>query len=176
MVAIPSGYNNINWANGYTIAKYYYAVSGYNTGVVSGNQTSYNGGGSPMTMTNAISSFFTLHSAAAAASEYDNLQLTIVGYRSNVVIANNTFILQVLTVSYLTFSGYSQLDTAVFTTSGGTQNPNVTGSGTHFAMDNLCLSFTWMRRTSNLFPSIEHLFHWLFFVFENFIFNLILRK
>ncbi len=97
-----------------------------------------------MTMTNATTSLFTLHSAAAAAAWNDNLELTIVGYRSNVVIANNTFILQVFTVSYLTFSGYSQLDTAVFSTSGGTLNPNVngTGSGTHFAMDNLCLSFT----------------------------------
>jgi hypothetical protein len=142
LVAIPSGYNNINWTNAYAAFKYFFAVSGYNTAAVSGNQTLFNGFGNPMTMTNAISSLFTLHSAAAAAAWDDNLQLTIVGYRSNVVIANNTFILQVFTVSYLTFSGYSQLDTAVFSTSGGTLNPTVSSSGTHFAIDNLCLSFT----------------------------------
>ncbi len=97
-----------------------------------------------MTMKSANSSLITLYSAVAAAAWYDNLQLTVVGYHSNATIINNTFTLQVFTVSYLTFIGYSRLDTIIFSTSGGTQNAvvNGTGSGEHFTMDNICLSFT----------------------------------
>ncbi|CAF0840051.1 unnamed protein product [Adineta steineri] len=137
---IPNGYNGINWNNTYA-QSIYYGANGYATGTVSGNSTSYNGYGNPMTMTGANGTLFTLNSAAVAAAWNDNLQLTVVGYRSNAVIANNTFILQVFTVSYITFYGYAGLDTAIFSTSGGTLNPNVTGTGEHYAMDNLCLSF-----------------------------------
>jgi hypothetical protein len=45
-------------------------------------------------------------------------------------------------VSYLTFNGYSGLDTVIFTTSGGTKDPAAASSGTQFAMDNICLTFT----------------------------------
>jgi hypothetical protein len=72
----------------------------------------------------------TLYSAAAW---HDNLQLTVVGYNSNVLIVNN---------SYLTFIGYSGLDTINFTASGRTSNAGLIGGGTHFAMDNIFLSFT----------------------------------
>lgn len=139
--AVPSGYSNIIWtnANTHTAAA---NTSGYYTGTVSSPYSIYNPGGSPMTMTSANSSLITLYTLAAAAAWYDNLQLAVVGYNSNVVIATNTFTLQVFTVSYLTFTGYSGLDTITFTTSGGTKNAGVGGSGTHFAMDNICLSFT----------------------------------
>ncbi|CAF1266076.1 unnamed protein product [Adineta steineri] len=139
--AIPNGYNGINWNNAYAILFNAAGVSGYPTGTVSGNLTSFNANGTPMTMTGANGTLFTLKSAAIAAAWKDNLQLTVVGYRSNVVIANNTFILQVFTVSYITFNGYSGLDTAIFSTSGGTRNPNVISNNTQYAMDNLCLSF-----------------------------------
>ncbi|CAF0832710.1 unnamed protein product [Adineta steineri] len=138
---IPNGYNGINWNNAYAILFNTFAVSGYSTGTVSGNLTTFNGGGTPMTMTGANGALFTLNSAAVASAWYDNLQLTVVGYRSDVVIRNNTFILQVFTVSYITFNGYSGLDTAVFSTSGGTINPTVFGGLGQYAMDNLCLSF-----------------------------------
>jgi hypothetical protein len=102
----------------------------------------YDGSGTPMTMRSASNSLINLHSLAVAAAWYDNLQLTIVGYNSNVVIATNTYTLQVFTVSYLTFTGYTGLDNITFTTSGGTKNAVVASSGTQFAMDNICLSFT----------------------------------
>ncbi|CAF1145003.1 unnamed protein product [Adineta steineri] len=140
LIPIPNGYNGINWNNADVFINSY-AVSGYATGTVSGNVTSFNNAGAPMTMTGANGTLFTLNSAAIAAAWYDNLQLTVVGHRSNAVIANNTFILQVFTVSYITFHGYSGLDTAMFSTSGGTLNPNVNGDGEQYAMDNLCLSF-----------------------------------
>jgi len=140
-IAVPSGYNNIIWTNAYT-----YTTSanttGYYTGIVSPPNTMLNGYGNPMTMATASSSLFTLYSLTVAAAWNDNLQLTVDGYNSNVLIVTNTFTLQVFTLSYLIFSGYSGLDTVIFTTSGGTQDPNVVSTGTHFAMDNICLTFT----------------------------------
>jgi hypothetical protein len=137
---VPNGYNNINWRNAY-ISTTTLNKSGYYTATVSRNNTVYNGYGYPMTMQTANNCHFTLYSFAAAAAWNDNLQLTAVGYNSSVVIVINTFILQVFTVSYLTFSGYSGLDTVIFTTSGGTQNPVANGSGTQFVMDNMFLTF-----------------------------------
>ncbi|CAF3877429.1 unnamed protein product [Rotaria sp. Silwood1] len=139
--AIPHGYNNINWtnANAYTTAT---NTSGYYTGIVSGNKTSYNPFGNPMIMKSANSSLFTLYSAAAAAAWCNNLQLTVVGYNSNMIIVNNTFTLQIYTLTYLIFNGYSGLDTVQFSTSNGTSTTGGTCSGRQFAMDNICLTFT----------------------------------
>ncbi|CAF1122924.1 unnamed protein product [Adineta steineri] len=100
--AILNGYNGINLNNAYALINGF-VVSGYSTGTVNGNLTMFNGGETPMTMTGANGALFTLNSAG--------------------VIVNNTFIHQVLTVSYITFKGYSGLDAAVFSTSGGTINP-----------------------------------------------------
>jgi hypothetical protein len=102
----------------------------------------YNRHGAPMSMTSANGCLITLYSLAVAAAWNDNLQLTIVGYNSNETIITSTYTLHVFTASFLTFTGYTGLDTIVFTASGGTQDPNVGNSGTHFAMDNIYLSFT----------------------------------
>ena len=96
----------------------------------------------PMTMKSANSNYFTLYSLTVAAAWNDDLQLTVIGFNSNAIIANSTFTLQVFTVSYLKFTGFSSLDTVQFRTSGGKRNSNVTGMGRHFAMDNICLKFT----------------------------------
>jgi hypothetical protein len=102
----------------------------------------YNSRGASMSMTSSNSNLINLQSLAVAAAWNDNLQLTIVGYNSNVTIITSNYTLQVFTVSFLTFTGYTGLDTIIFTTSGGTQDPNVGGSGTYIAVDNICLSFT----------------------------------
>jgi hypothetical protein len=141
-LSVPNGYNNINWGNGYYLNRYTIGnANGYYTATVSGNNSLYNGNGSPMNMRSANGRLFILNSAVVAAAWYDNLTLTITGYHSSSIIQNQTFTLQVFTASYLNFSGYSGLDTVIFTTSGGTQNPNVNGHGRQFGMDNICLTF-----------------------------------
>lgn len=139
--AVPNGYKNIVWTNAYADAPGSANTNGYYTGTVSSPYSIFNPFGSPMTMTTSNGSLFTLYSLAVAAAWYDNLQLEVDGYNSNVLIVSNTYTLQVFTVSYLTFSGYSGLDSVIFTSSGGTKNSDVTKSGTQFAMDNICLSF-----------------------------------
>lgn len=94
-----------------------------------------------MTMKSAIGRLFNIHSATMAAAWYDNLKLTVVGSRSNTVIANNSFILQVFKASYITFSSFTELDTITFTSNGGTKNAVVLDYGQHFGMDDICLSF-----------------------------------
>lgn len=90
-------------------------------------------------MTSTNGRLITLNSAVAAAAWNDNLQLTVTGYRSNTIIRNEIFTLQVFTPNYLIFNGYSGLDTVLFSTAGGTKNPNVSSGGRHFAMNNICL-------------------------------------
>jgi hypothetical protein len=140
---ISNGYNNISWSNAYALQYNNWATtSGYYTAAVSLPIVMYGCGGSSTTMKSTNNSLINLYSLFVAASWYDNLQLTMVGYNSNVVIVNNTYILQVFTVSNLTFTGYTGLDTIIFTTSGGTQHAGLPGSGLFFGMDNICLSFT----------------------------------
>jgi hypothetical protein len=138
--AVPNGYNNINWTNAYVYTNPT-NTSGYYTGIVSRPNAINNKNGNPMTMTSANGSLITLNFLTVAAAWQDDLQLTVIGYRSDAVIVNNTYTLQVFTVSYLTFTGYTGLDNITFITSGGTENPVVSGGGMQFAMDNICLSF-----------------------------------
>lgn len=131
----------MKWTNAYahTVTA---NTSGYYTGIVSKNNTSYNSWGNPVTMQIANGSYFTLNSISVASAARDNLQLTVVGYNSNLVINNKTYIVQVFTLSFITFSGYAGLDKITFSTSGGTQNPVVSLSGSQYAMDNICLTVT----------------------------------
>jgi hypothetical protein len=72
---------------------------------------------------------------------------------SNVIIASNTYTLQVFTVSYLTFNGYSELDPVEFTTSGGTKDSAVCGSGRHFALDNVFFNLYMNLKNKKVFLS-----------------------
>lgn len=96
-----------------------------------------------MNMTTYNGLLFTLKSAAMAAAWNDNLQLEMVGYRSNKIIIIRIFTLQVFEVTYPNFTGFSRLDSLVFESFGGTKNVHTVAgqSGSHFAMDDICLSF-----------------------------------
>ncbi|CAF0868851.1 unnamed protein product [Adineta ricciae] len=140
-VAVPNGYNKFDWTNGMVQAANA-NTSGYYTGIVSKPKSVMNPNANPLTMASVNGSLFTLYSISIAAAWYDNLNLTVIGYNSNAIMASENFIIQVFAVSTLTFNGFSGLDTVIFSTSGGTKNVNVGGSGGHFSMDNICLSFT----------------------------------
>lgn len=137
--AIPNGYKNLLWdtASGYLPSG---STNGYSTAMVTSPYDVFNPFGDPLTIQTASLNLITLYSLVAAAAWYDNLDLTVDGYNSNTIVVSATFTLQVFTPSYLTFTGFTGLDKIVFTTSGGTKNSGVTGSGRQFAMDNLCLS------------------------------------
>lgn len=138
---IPNPYYNIAWINGYCIPRTFYGnTNGYFTATISGNNTLFNLNGNPLTMASTNSNLITLNSAVAAAAWRDNLLLTVTGYRSGAIIQNQVFTLQVFTPNYLTFDGYSKLDTVLFSTSGGTKSPIVTSDGQQFAMDNIYLA------------------------------------
>ena len=139
---IPPGYFNMIWDNANYHNRTTHGVSsGYYTATVSGNYISYNANGNSMHIRLFNGSLLTLKSAVIAAAWNDNLQLEIVGYRSDSVIINRTFTLQVFEGQYLNFTGYSRLNKVSFSSFGGTRNSNVRGDGHFFAMDDLCCSF-----------------------------------
>ncbi len=131
---------NISWSNAYALEYNCWGnPSGYYTVAVSRSIVMYGCGGSSTTMKSTKNSLINLYSLFVAASWYDNLQLTMVGYKSNVVIVNNTYTLQVFTLSNSTFIGYTGLDTIIFTTSDGTQHPSLPASGSFFGMDKIII-------------------------------------
>lgn len=139
-VSVPNGYNNMNW----TSASCHAGSStsgGYVTATVSSPNSIFNAFAAPMTIASTTGCTFTLLSAAVAAAWNDNLQLRVVGYFSGTIVASHIYTLQVFSISNLAFNGFSGIDHVIFTSSGGTKNPSVTSSGTHFAMDDLQISY-----------------------------------
>ena len=106
------------------------------------NYVAFNKNGRPMILTSSLHGrFFSLKSSVAAAVWNDDIHLQVVGYRSETVVANFTYVLQVVTTSTLNFSGYTKLDKAVLKISAGHRNPDVDRSSQEFAMDNICVEF-----------------------------------
>ena len=116
-------------------------ISGYYTVLRSGPNVISDDLSNTITVTSDNGRLFTLYCAIAAAVCNDNLILTITGYKSNEVILNNDYTLQVFAASYLTFSEYCELDTLVFSASAGTPDEAVGDMGPYFAMDSIYLSF-----------------------------------
>lgn len=119
-----------------------FSVSGYNTAVLSESNAVFNAFGNPLTIQSANGNPFSLYAASVAAAWNDNLQLTVVGYRSSVPVVTNTFTLSVFTVLNVEFNGYIELDEVIFSSSGGTLNPTVDNTGTQFGMDNVYIIST----------------------------------
>ncbi len=81
---------------------------------------------------------FSIKSFVAAAAWNNDLQLLMTGERSGVRVYNQTITLQVKSATNVVLD-WRDIDKITFITSGGTPTNN-TGSATHFAMDNLCIT------------------------------------
>lgn len=96
----------------------------------------------PLTIQSINGNRFSLYAASVAAAWNDNLQLTVVGYRSDVPVINTSFTLSVFTITNIEFNGYVELDKVIFSSSGGTTNSMVAYLGKQFAMDNVYIIAT----------------------------------
>ena len=84
----------------------------------------------------APSGTFTLNSGYFTAAWYDGLTIDVTGFNSGNQIDATSFAVNTSGPTLETFD-WSGVDSVVFHSSGGTQNPNLFGGGTHFALDNL---------------------------------------
>lgn len=130
---IPDGYGGFSWGNFYYLdGVNYSSTSGYQNAVVSPNNVAYNAYGNPAFMSDSP---FTFNSAYFTAAWNEGLSVTVEGYLASVLVHTNTFTINTTSPTLMTFD-WSGIDELRFSSSGGTDNPNYSGSGTHFAMDN----------------------------------------
>jgi hypothetical protein len=137
---VPNGYAGLNWQNMYTLnaTTYVGGNSGYNHGRVSGDMVAYNGFADPAAVLEGTSPF-TLNSGWFTAAWNDGLQLDMTGYVGGVATYFASNILNTNGPSFLTFD-WMNLSSVSFASSGGVDNESLSGSGEHFAVDDLTVN------------------------------------
>ncbi|CAF4093432.1 unnamed protein product, partial [Rotaria magnacalcarata] len=138
---LPPFYRGLEWTNAGVVARSYHPTSGYVTALSSGEYVSFNGGGNLMSISVGISSpleAFSIKSFVIAAAWKNDLQLSMTGWRSEVRVHNQTIILQTKLATDVVLD-WRNIDKINFETFGGT-NAMLGDDGTHFGMDNLCIT------------------------------------
>jgi hypothetical protein len=137
---VPSGYRGFNWNNfGYVDGvNFYLNPSGYGPGVVSTNNVAFNDSGAPANIISTNGGHFNFISAELTAAWNDNLQLEAQGYVDGVLTYDQTYTLSATAPTLIVFD-YLGVTKVNFISSGGTPHAGYSGSGTHFAMDNVTI-------------------------------------
>ncbi|CAF4040808.1 unnamed protein product, partial [Adineta steineri] len=139
---IPNGYDNLNWTSTSYINASTTSNSGYQNAVISQPYVAYNPGGAQVIIAAVNGTHFSFDSVVVGSVWRDNLQWTIDAYRSGVYEIHATFLLQVGNQTTITcYGGCTNLDTLIFSATGGTSHSGFSQTGTEFAFDDLCISF-----------------------------------
>lgn len=128
---IPNGYGGLNWSNMAYIKDTVHPNSGYDTGTVSGSYTAFNAFGDPASVSGDV---FNFNSTYLTAAWNDGLSVQVEGFLNGVQKYSQTVVVNTGGPQLFNFN-FSKIDNLKFTSFGGTQNPNLDGGGTHFAMD-----------------------------------------
>ena len=132
---IPAEYAGLTWDNFYTVDGVHldFNPSGYQHGVVSGNNVAANGYGDPAQFSGQP---FNFKGAYLTGAWNDGLNVTVEGYRGGTVVYDQTVTVNTSGPTWFN-ADYRGVDTVRFVSSGGT--PSGDGGGAHFAMDNLTI-------------------------------------
>jgi hypothetical protein len=127
---IPNGYGGLAWNNMYYMGGV--PGSGYDTGLVSGSFTAFNGFAN-MAVTSG-STLFDFTGAYFTGAWNDGLNINVKGYKGGVLLYDQTVIASAVAPTWFQFD-YTNIDSLQFSSSGGTSHwPS--GGGQQFAMDN----------------------------------------
>jgi hypothetical protein len=134
---VPDAYQGLHWTNLYFLNGTVQAHTGYQPAVVSPNNVAFNGFGSTAFMSDGL---FMLESAYLTAVWRDGLQVEVIGSVGGTPVPgyDNTFTLSSTAPTFITFNYYN-IDAVQFISFGGVKNPNYSGDGTQFAMDNVLI-------------------------------------
>nr|WP_310523278.1 PEPxxWA-CTERM sorting domain-containing protein [Polymorphobacter sp.] len=135
---VGSAYKAFYWDNFFALDVRTVPVSGYDAAVISPNTVALNGGANPATIT--APGTFALTSGYLTAAWYDGLTVQVDGYLGGLLVFTQSFAPATTAPLFVTFDD-DFIDTAVFRSFGGTQNPAFAGigDGANFALDNLTL-------------------------------------
>ena len=136
--AVPNGYGGLDWSefNYLDASSPTYVNSGYLPGMVSPTRVAYNAYANVATIDDTP---FTLNSAYLTAAWNDNLKVQVVGKLGGITLYDNTYTLSATAATLINFN-YVGVDEVVFDSFGGTFHNGYSGSGEHFAMDNLLVN------------------------------------
>lgn len=118
-----------------------YGSNGYTNGVVSGPNVACACANDFSQSAQSISSAssFTLGSGYFTSGWNDGATLQVTGFDGADTLYTTSAVLNMSGPSLLVFN-WSGIDKVTFSISGGTRNPNVTGTGNYFALDNLTIT------------------------------------
>lgn len=136
--AIPAGYGGLDWSNFYShtgIDTFNYGGTGYVNGLVSGTQDVYNANATAATVSAISAQGFNLADAYFTGAWNNGLKIVADATFENGQHDSKTFFVDTTGPVDEHFN-WSGLASVTFTSSGGTPQLGLTGSGTHFVMDN----------------------------------------
>lgn len=132
---IANGYEGFNWTN-FSAHNALPLTSGYRNAPVSGTQTAFNSFGAPATM--ASSTAFTLNNAFFTAAWRDGLNIHAVASGNGNNYSMN-FTINATAPSNVVFN-WANINSVTFSSSGGTPHAGYSGTGVHFAVDNITVN------------------------------------
>ncbi len=138
-VPIEDGYKGFDWGNFNALdtVNYDRNPSGYQAGTVSLDNVAYNRFGHDATISS--SNLFNLNSAYFTGAWNDALNISVKGYLDGVEQYSKTFDVSSSIATLVTFN-WANINSVLFSSSGGVDDPHYAGTGYHFAMDNLDIS------------------------------------
>jgi hypothetical protein len=145
---IQNGYGGMNWTNTAALntTNSEYANSGYLVGAVSADNVAFNLNGT-MAMVNGDA--FNFDGAYLTGAWRDGLNVRIEGYLGGNLVYDSTVVTSAFTAQYFAFN-YANVDLLKFSSFGGTEVENYSGSGVHFAMDNFTFNSTAVPEPTSL--------------------------
>jgi hypothetical protein len=133
-VPIPAGYKGFTWSSSfYYINATPYPLSGYYAGMVSSPNVAYNGWWDDVAVSAA--SPFTFNGAYFTGAWNDGLEIDISGWLGASKVHNTTVTVSSTTPTWVGLD-WTNIDRLKFHSYGGTHNPDYSGTGLHFVMDN----------------------------------------
>ncbi len=136
---IPNGYAGLSWNNMSSLNAVTYDTnpSGYFVGLVSPEFVAYNAYGTPASF--GLEPGLVVNSFYLTAAWSDDLDVLIEGLLDGSPVVSTSIQIDSTLQSLVTLN-WSGIDEVRLTTSGGVDNPNFSGNGTHFALDNLVVN------------------------------------
>jgi hypothetical protein len=143
---IANGYQGLNWANfqvqNTPLFTIFVGPNGAANGTVSSPNVAFNGFGDIAVLGVSPPSTFILNSLYLTAYWNDGLNVEIEGFSGGLggtLLHDVTETINTTSPTLVNLD-WTGIDTVSFLASGGSQNPNFSGSGTQFALDNLDLT------------------------------------
>ena len=135
---VPNGYQGFNWDRFVALDPTTIVTpSGYLNGLVSPRNIAGHANAAPATISSATP--FSLTSGYFTGAWNDGLTITITGTLASATVFTQSFVVNTAGPSFVMLNP-GRIDSAVFSSGGGTHNDSFNAFGPHFVLDNLTIN------------------------------------